>query len=80
MFDTGMSATLTNTLTELVTDIPEQLPVIQERLLNLLSTVLANKPYYHPGTPASFRKQKSTAGAPGMVSQSLVLPRMSPGS
>ena len=58
MFETGLSTSLTDCLTELVRYIPSYLPMIQERLLDLLSMVLSGKPYYHSGTPASFRKKK----------------------
>lgn len=58
MFETGLSVTLTYCLTELVKYIPSYLSVIQERLLDLLSSVLSGKPYYHSGTPISFRKKK----------------------
>jgi serine/threonine-protein kinase mTOR len=61
MFETGLSVTLTQCLTELVKHVPSYLPVIQDRLLDLLSLVLSGKPYYHPGTPASFRKKKVIA-------------------
>ena len=57
MFDTGLSPALTQSLSDLVTNIPSFLPKIQERLLNLISMVLSNKPYYHPGTPLSLRKK-----------------------
>jgi serine/threonine-protein kinase mTOR len=60
MFDTGLSTSLTDCLTELVRFTPSFLPMIQERLLDLLSLVLSGKPYYHSGTPASFRKKKAS--------------------
>ena len=55
MFGAGLSPTLTKALTELSTHIPALLPLIQEQLLNMLSVVLAGKPYFHPGTPALLR-------------------------
>ena len=61
LFDTGLSIVLTKCLSDLVIYIPSHLPIIQERLLDLLSIVLSGKPYYHSGTPASFRKKKVNA-------------------
>ena len=57
MFDNGLSQDLTNSLTEIAQHLPTHLPEIQERLLQLLSSILVNKPYYHPGTPEGFKKR-----------------------
>jgi serine/threonine-protein kinase mTOR len=60
MFDAGLNPRLPQCLSELVQHVPSYLATIQERLLDLLSMVLSNNPYYHPGTPASFRVKKRT--------------------
>jgi len=44
-----------------VQQVPSYLTNIQERLLSLLSMVLARKPYYHPGTPLSFQTHRKQA-------------------
>eukprot|EP01113_Clastostelium_recurvatum_P006582 TRINITY_DN1298_c0_g1_i1.p1 TRINITY_DN1298_c0_g1~~TRINITY_DN1298_c0_g1_i1.p1 ORF type:complete len:2380 (+),score=927.36 TRINITY_DN1298_c0_g1_i1:62-7201(+) len=53
MFTAGLNETLTEALTHLATHIPALIPLIQQRLLDLLSQVLANKPFPHPGSRKS---------------------------
>ena len=48
MFSAGLNQTLTDALRDLAVHIPH-LYLIQHRLLDLLSQVLANKPFVHPG-------------------------------
>jgi phosphatidylinositol kinase/protein kinase (PI-3 family) len=74
MFETGLSPTLTQCLTDIVKYVPSYLPVIQERLLDLLSVVLSGKPYYHSGTPASFRKKKVVAQVRPSLSMETINP------
>lgn len=42
MFATGLSSTLISSLTELVTTLPELLPVVQDKLLSTIATILCN--------------------------------------
>lgn len=59
MFHAGLSQPLVDALTELAVRIPNQLPNIQERLIDVLSNVLAGKPFQHPANIAS-RKGANT--------------------
>lgn len=52
MFACGLSEQLRQALTELAVFIPPLLPNIQERLLNMLSTMLSGQPFRPPGSPA----------------------------
>jgi len=72
MFDAGLNSRLPQCLSELVQHVPAYLATIQERLLDLLSMVLSGNPYYHPGTPMSFRIKKRSPGPPVMVRLSII--------
>lgn len=52
MFATGLSEPLRQALVDLVKYIPPLLSAIQERLLNMLSSILCGQPYRHPGAPS----------------------------
>jgi hypothetical protein len=45
IFSVGLSQTLTDSLRELTIHTPALIPLIQQKLLDLLSQVLANKPF-----------------------------------
>lgn len=51
MFFSGISESLRASLIDISTNIPPLLPIIRERLLNLLSLILTGVPYRHPGAP-----------------------------
>jgi FKBP12-rapamycin complex-associated protein len=51
MFAVGLTDALRNALSDLARHIPPLLSTIQERLLDVLSLVLFNRPYTHPGAP-----------------------------
>lgn len=51
MFATGLSPSLTICLRELSVNLPTLREEISEGLLNMLSLVLRNKPFLHPGVP-----------------------------
>ncbi|EXX76507.1 Tor2p [Rhizophagus irregularis DAOM 197198w] len=53
MFACGLSEPLRQALMELAVFIPPLLPNIQERLLNMLSTILSGQTFRAPGSPAS---------------------------
>eukprot|EP01114_Cavostelium_apophysatum_P008932 TRINITY_DN21_c0_g2_i1.p1 TRINITY_DN21_c0_g2~~TRINITY_DN21_c0_g2_i1.p1 ORF type:complete len:2332 (-),score=773.36 TRINITY_DN21_c0_g2_i1:268-7263(-) len=57
MFAEGLSQTLTDSLADLAKHIPTLAQEIQERLLDLLSVTLADKPFNYPGTPHKYRKK-----------------------
>ena len=65
MLDAGLTAQLPPCLSELMQHRSFR-NQIQEKLLDLLSRVLSNQPYYHPGTPESFisRRKNGTNVAP----------------
>src|SRR5271163_3199517 len=48
IFAVGLSQTLTDALRELTVHTPALIPLIQQKLLDLLSQVLANKPFSIP--------------------------------
>ncbi|KAJ3373228.1 phosphatidylinositol kinase- protein kinase tor1 [Kappamyces sp. JEL0680] len=52
MFAVGLTESLRSALVDLSTNIPPLLLTIQERLLDVLSTVLFSRPYVHPGAPS----------------------------
>mmetsp|Transcript_11561 Transcript_11561/g.42284 ORF Transcript_11561/g.42284 Transcript_11561/m.42284 type:complete len:2481 (+) Transcript_11561:259-7701(+) len=52
MFNAGLSQELVSSLSELAATSPSLLPLIRERLLNLVSLVLVQRPY-HPGADAN---------------------------
>eukprot|EP01132_Coremiostelium_polycephalum_P002833 gene2833-3519_t len=56
MFQVGLSQTLIDSLKDLTIHHPSLIPLIQQKLLNLLSQVLANKPFSEPGAPSPYRK------------------------
>eukprot|EP01135_Chromosphaera_perkinsii_P003113 Nk52_evm2s236 gene=Nk52_evmTU2s236 len=53
MFLAGLNSSLTDALKDLAKYIPDLLKPIQDRLLDMLSNVLAKQPYKHPGAPKS---------------------------
>lgn len=59
MFATGLSPSLTICLKELSNNLPTLRSEISEGLLNMLSLVLRNKPFLHPGVPRSVEQQMS---------------------
>ncbi|PZC78469.1 hypothetical protein B5X24_HaOG202134 [Helicoverpa armigera] len=59
MFATGLSPSLTICLRELSNNLPTLRTEISEGLLNMLSLVLRNKPFLHPGVPRSLEQQMS---------------------
>ncbi|KPJ18652.1 Serine/threonine-protein kinase mTOR [Papilio machaon] len=59
MFATGLSPSLTICLKELSENLPSLREEISEGLLNMLSLVLRNKPFLHPGVPRSMEQQSS---------------------
>ncbi|XP_063386567.1 serine/threonine-protein kinase mTOR [Cydia fagiglandana] len=75
MFATGLSPSLTICLKELSENLPVLRGEISEGLLNMLSLVLRNKPFLHPGIPRSLEQQMSTMsmGAEPQDTASIVL-------
>ncbi|GBP30110.1 hypothetical protein EVAR_94953_1 [Eumeta japonica] len=59
MFATGLSPSLTICLQELSQNIPALRAEISEGLINMLSVVLRNKPFLHPGLPTNLEQQMS---------------------
>lgn len=59
MFATGLSPSLTICLNELSHKLPSLKGEISEGLLNMLSHVLRNKPFLHPGVPRSLEQQSN---------------------
>lgn len=59
MFATGLSPSLTVCLRELSINLPTLKGEISEGLLNMLSLVLRNKPFLHPGVPRNLEQQMS---------------------
>lgn len=59
MFATGLSPSLTVCLRELSNNLPSLRGEISEGLLNMLSLVLRNKPFLHPGVPRNLEQQMS---------------------
>lgn len=59
MFATGHSPALTICLRELSHSLPTLKSEISEGLLNMLSLVLRNKPFLHPGVPRNLEQQMS---------------------
>ncbi|EGG15157.1 protein kinase [Cavenderia fasciculata] len=56
MFAPGLTQVLTEALRDLTVSLPALIPHIQQKLLTLLSQVLANKPFSQPGAPNHYRK------------------------
>ncbi|EAL66546.1 protein kinase, Atypical group [Dictyostelium discoideum AX4] len=52
----GLTVVLTDALRDLTINLPTLIPNIQYKLLNLISQVLANKPFSEPGAPSPYRK------------------------
>ncbi|XP_045500390.1 serine/threonine-protein kinase mTOR isoform X2 [Colias croceus] len=59
MFATGLSPSLTICMKELSENLPSLRAEISEGLLNMLSLVLRNKHFLHPGVPRSLEQQMS---------------------
>ena len=55
MFACELNESLVNALKDLSNNIPELLPTIRERLLNILSVTLLGHPYVHPGAPKQYQ-------------------------
>ncbi|KAG0343766.1 phosphatidylinositol kinase- protein kinase tor1 [Podila humilis] len=51
MLATGLSEPMCRSLTDIATHIPPSLPVIQDRLLNIISLELSNRPFQALGAP-----------------------------
>lgn len=60
MFATGLSPSLTICLKELSQNMPSLRAEISDGLLNMLSLVLRNKPFLHPGMPRNLEQQMSS--------------------
>ncbi|GAA5848144.1 hypothetical protein JCM3766R1_000463 [Sporobolomyces carnicolor] len=56
MFAYGLSPALEVALTQLGKDIPPLLPEIQERVLNLISQILAGEPFVQAGAPRRYQR------------------------
>eukprot|EP00898_Chlorokybus_atmophyticus_P008681 jgi/Chlat1/8814/Chrsp90S08148 len=48
MFSGGLNTTLVAALTQITNSLPQLLPPIQERLLNIISRILAHRPFFAP--------------------------------
>ncbi|GJN89148.1 hypothetical protein Rhopal_002122-T1 [Rhodotorula paludigena] len=57
MFAYGLSPALEHALTQLGKDIPPLLPEIQERVLNLVSIILAGEPFVQAGAPRRYQRR-----------------------
>lgn len=68
MFGCGLTEPLRQALVDLAHNIPPLLPVIQERLLNLLSNILCGQNFRAPGSP----ERSNISLAPTMATQQLV--------
>src|SRR5271170_2784364 len=68
MFGCGLTEPLRQALVDLAHNIPPLLPVIQERLLNLLSNILCGQNFRAPGSP----ERANINLAPTMATQQLV--------
>ena len=73
MFSGGLNPTLTEALTELAIHIPSMLPVIQEKLMDQLSIVLAGRPFTHPGNRTT-KLRKSISVQPSITVGSQPVP------
>lgn len=67
MFRVGLSAELTEALRDVSNAVPELLPEIQTRLLNLLSVILAGTLYRPSPTPGHQDRGSGTGGSDGHV-------------
>eukprot|EP00736_Rhodelphis_marinus_P007859 Rmarinus@m.12108 len=63
MFSQGLSAPLTAALADLGKILPTLLPAIQERLLDMLSVILARSPYRHIASTSGAGASSSSAAA-----------------
>ncbi|XP_065216693.1 serine/threonine-protein kinase mTOR isoform X2 [Planococcus citri] len=63
MLSTGLSSSLTIALRELATNIPALKKDISEGLLGMLSKVLMNKQFRHPGMPANYLPSSSNSSS-----------------
>ncbi|CAF4879166.1 unnamed protein product [Pieris macdunnoughi] len=61
LFATGLSPSLTICLKELSENLPSLREEISQGLLNMLSLVLRNKQFLHPGVPRSLEQQMSNS-------------------
>ena len=61
MFMVGLNSSLTDSLKDLAKYIPDLLKPIQDRLLDMLSMVLAKQPYKHPGAPKQASSMRGLA-------------------
>ncbi|KAI9341687.1 FAT domain-containing protein [Obelidium mucronatum] len=58
MFQSGLSLSLNNTLTDISNVIPSLRRSIQDRFLDILSLILCGEPYRHPGAPRCYSQQQ----------------------
>ncbi|RWS10462.1 hypothetical protein B4U79_12736 [Dinothrombium tinctorium] len=70
MIATGLSPALTAALQDLSVQIPQLKKDIQDGLLKMLSHVLMQRPYRHPGAPKHLQIQSSTSPVSSMSDQS----------
>jgi FKBP12-rapamycin complex-associated protein len=70
MFSVGLTPTLVEALTSLTVHIPDLAFDIQIRLLDLLSQVLAQKPFAYVGLPYSARRLRSSSSMMNNISSS----------
>lgn len=57
LFAVGLHLSVTTSLADLAEYVPSYAQEIQERLLDLLSVILAHKNFVYPGTPSKLRKK-----------------------
>src|SRR5688500_13585670 len=60
MFAGGLNQLLTESLSQVSQHVPGIANEIQERLLDLLSMTLCQKPFNFPGTPMKWRKTRAS--------------------
>lgn len=72
MFASGLSNALRQALVDMSRHIPAMLPVIQERLLNVLSVILSGEPFHPPGAP-NRTPLRNTRGAEGKDAATVIL-------
>ena len=60
LFAIGLNPTVISCFSDLAEYVPSYAQEIQERLLDLLSVILAHKNFVYPGTPSNIRKKATT--------------------
>lgn len=79
LFSIGLNVLIKNCLAELAEYVPSYSQEIQERLLDLLSVILAHKNFAYPGTPSKLRKKTpipTTSPTVNIVKSFYLLERM----